>query len=97
MTAQRKGMNELNHNLCPCNPRMAKEMTIDQAYQINHGPSDKAIQSLTIMRAVTRCVEFHPPNNNLHVVTPNVQGTQLSGRDQAEQLVDLGTAQHADT
>ena len=56
----------------------------DRADQINHGPPDKTIQPLTIMRAVTRCVEFHPSNNKLHVVTPTVQGTQLSGRDQAE-------------
>jgi hypothetical protein len=67
----------------------------DQADQINHGPPVKAIQPLTIMRAVTRCVEFHPPTNNLHVLTPNVQGTKLSGRDQAKQLVVPGAAQNA--
>ena len=27
MTVQRKEMNELTQNLCPCNPHMAKEMT----------------------------------------------------------------------
>jgi hypothetical protein len=36
----------------------------DRADQTNNGPSDKTIQPLTIMRAVARCVEFHPSNNN---------------------------------
>jgi hypothetical protein len=66
----------------------------DRADQTIQGPPDKTIQPLTIMRAATRCVEFHPTNNNLHVVTPNVQGTQPSGRDQAEHLDVPGDAQH---
>ena len=66
----------------------------DRADQTNQGPPDKTIQPLTIMRAATRCVEFHQTNNNLHVVTSYVQGTKQSGRDQAEQLDVPGDAQH---
>ena len=65
----------------------------DQADQNNTGQPENPLQSLTIKRAVTRCVEFQFKANIVPILTSKKLGTPSGDRGQAEQQEGAPTDQ----